>query len=129
MSEVAETLGEVGADDQIWVELEDGTEFEGRASPVDYDPEDSLRIEVRPQGENDRYELSASYDGGWSDVQVRHVEADAGDASWTDLGTAEEVEIRERGGQIQGETAGAEETSKEVEGEQEGASGDAETPR
>lgn len=108
MSEVAETLGEVGVDDQIWVALEDGTEFEGRASPVDYDPDGSLRIEIRPQGENDRYELSANYDEGWSDVEVRHVEAEAGDASWTDLGMVEDVEIREQGGELQGETTGAE---------------------
>ena len=115
MSEVAETLGEVGADDRIRVWLEDGTEFEGRASPVDYDAEDSLRIEVRPQGENDRYELSATYDEGWSDVEVRHVVADVGDASWSDLGTVEDVEIREQGGEIQGETAGAEDADADDE--------------
>ena len=120
MSEVAEDLGAVEADDRIRVALEDGTEFEGRASPVDYDPDDSLRIEVRPQGENDRYELTADYDEGWSDVEVRHVEADAEGSSWTDFGTVENVEIRDSGGEIQGETAGTEETSKEMEDERDG---------
>ncbi|MFC4549248.1 MULTISPECIES: hypothetical protein [Halorussus] len=115
MNQVVENLEAVEVDDRLRVALEDGTEFEGRASPVDYDPEDSLRIEVRPQGENDRYELRATYDEGWSDVTVRHVVADAPDAQWEDVGTVRSVEIRGSGGEIQGETAGAEETSQEMD--------------
>ncbi|USZ68648.1 hypothetical protein NGM10_02635 [Halorussus salilacus] len=100
MTELAEALGEVGVDDRLRVTTEDGTAFEGRASPVDYVPEESLRIEVRPEdGGVDRYEIRATYDDGWSDPLVRHAEADAEDGSWTELGRVGEFAAEEQGGQ------------------------------
>ncbi|WP_132057632.1 hypothetical protein [Halorussus amylolyticus] len=105
MSDLVEILGDVDVDDHLRVTLDDGTEFEGWASPVDYVPEESLRIEVRPEGgTTDRYEISAAYDDGWTDPTVRHAEADAESGSWGDLGGVEGVEVESESGQMQGRT-------------------------
>ena len=93
-SELVERLGEADLNDRVRVTLSDGTTFEGPASPIDYVPEDSLRVEVRPEGgSTERYELSAEYDDGWSDLAVRHVDAADGDDDWEELGTVERVEV------------------------------------
>jgi len=109
MSDLAETFGEVGADDNVRVVLDDGTAFEGRASPVDYVPEESLRVEVRPQdGEGERYEIRGEYDEGWGDLTVRRADM-AGEATeWEDVGTVEGLEAREAGGDVSAESDGGE---------------------
>jgi len=91
---LAERLGAVEVGDHVSVDLGDGTTFEGPASPVDYVPEESLRVEIRPEGgTTERYELSAEYDGEWSDLSVRHTDAADSDAGWESLGPVEHVEV------------------------------------
>ncbi|MFC7080714.1 hypothetical protein [Halorussus caseinilyticus] len=92
-TELVERLGGLDPNDRVRVTLADGTTFEGPASPIDYVPEESLRVEVRPEGgTTDRYELSAEYDAGWSEVSVRHADAAGESEGWEDLGAVEAVE-------------------------------------
>lgn len=92
-TELVERLGEMELNDWVSVSLSDGTSFEGPASPIDYVPEDSLRLEVRPEsGATERYELSAEYDGGWSEPTVRHTDASDEETGWEELATVESVE-------------------------------------
>ncbi|NHN58281.1 MULTISPECIES: hypothetical protein [Halorussus] len=93
-SELVERLGEADLNDRVRVALADGTTFEGPASPIDYVPEESLRVEVRPgDGSTERYELSAEYDDGWGDLSVRRSDAADGDAAWEELGRVEQIEV------------------------------------
>ncbi|UPV99538.1 hypothetical protein M0R88_13545 [Halorussus gelatinilyticus] len=93
--ELAERLGAAEVGDHVTVDLADGTSFEGPASPIDYVPDESLRVEVRPEGgTTERYELRAEYDGEWSDLSVRHVDIADGDAEWEPLGDVERIEVR-----------------------------------
>jgi len=105
MSDLAETVREISADDNLHVVLDDTTEFEGRASPVEYVPEESLRIEVRPRNDaGERYEIRGEYDDGWSDLTVRRAEM-AGEATeWEELGTVDSLEAREAGGDVTAES-------------------------
>ena len=92
MTDLAETLGEMDVNDYVRVTLTDGTTFEGRADPIDYDPEASLRLEVRPPDEpTERYEIRSEYDGEWTEPAVRRVTTDDPDADWEEVGTVEEV--------------------------------------
>ncbi|WP_134669062.1 hypothetical protein [Halorussus marinus] len=101
MSHLAETFGEVDAEDTVRVVLDDGTEFEGRASPVDYVPDESLRVEVRPRDRaGERYEISGEYDEGWSDLTVRRADMDGDETEWARLGTVESLEARDAGGDV-----------------------------
>lgn len=95
-TELVERLGDMELNDRMSVTLSDGTDFEGPASPIDYVPEESLRLEVRPEGgATERYELSAEYDEGWSDLRVRHTDASDEESGWKELGEIERVEIDE----------------------------------
>ncbi|WP_435179333.1 hypothetical protein [Halorussus sp. AFM4] len=92
-TEAVERLANAEQNDTVRVELSDGTTFEGPASPIDYVPEESLRVEVRPEGgTTERWELSAEYDGGWSDLTVRHADA-AENEDWEDRGTVERLRV------------------------------------
>jgi hypothetical protein len=91
-TELVERLGEMEVNDWVRVSLSDGASFEGPANPIDYVPEDSLRLEVRPGGgTTERYELSAEYNDDWSEPTVRHTDAGE-EAGWEGLGTVESVE-------------------------------------
>ena len=93
MSELVEKLGGLEVGERVKVTLSDDTTFEGRANPIDYVPEESLRVEVRPEGgSGDRYEISAAYDEGWSVPQTRHVDAEAETTEWESLGTVDEAD-------------------------------------
>jgi len=94
-TELIERLGAAELNELVKISLSDGTTFEGPASPIDYVPEDSLRLEVRPEGgTTERYELSAEYDDGWSQLTVRHTDANEKGSGWEELGTVEDVEVR-----------------------------------
>jgi len=93
MHEVVEKLGDLGVDEGVRVTTTDGTTFEGPANPIDYVPEDSLRIEIRPENSDERYELRAEYDGEWTDVRVRMAEMDGAETEWEELGTVDRLEI------------------------------------
>ena len=93
--ELAERLGDLEVDDHVRVTTTEGTTFEGGANPIDYVPEESLRVEVRPGNTDDRYEMSAEYGEGWSDVSVRMADMSGEDTAWQDLGTVERVNVRE----------------------------------
>ncbi|WP_276300803.1 hypothetical protein [Halorussus lipolyticus] len=93
-TELVERLGEMELNDRVSVTLSDGASFEGPASPIDYVPEDSLRLEIRPEdGATERYELSAEYGDEWRDVAVRHTDASDEGSGWEQLGEVESVEI------------------------------------
>jgi hypothetical protein len=93
-TELVERLGGMELNDRVSVELSDGASFEGPASPIDYVPEDSLRLEVRPEGgTTERYELSAEYDNDWSELTVRHTDATEEQSGWKELTEVEAVEI------------------------------------
>lgn len=92
--ELAERLGDLDVDDHVRVTTTEGTTFEGGANPIDYVPEESLRVEVRPGNTDDRYEMSAEYEDGWSDVNVRMADMAGEDTTWEDLGTVEHVDAR-----------------------------------
>ncbi|UPV73492.1 hypothetical protein M0R89_13175 [Halorussus limi] len=94
-TELVERLGAADVGDHVSVDLADGTSFEGVASPIDYVPEESLRVEVRPEGgTTERYELRADYDGEWNAMSVRHTDAADGDSGWETLGAVERIEVR-----------------------------------
>jgi|SRR6056297_377838 len=90
---LAERLGDLDVNDRVRVTTTDDTTFEGPASPVDYVPETSLRVEIRPKNTDRRYEMRASCDDGWGDVAVRLAEMDGDDTEWQDLGAVERVEV------------------------------------
>ena len=95
--ELVERLGGLEVGDRVRVTLSDDTTFEGQANPIDYVPEDSLRVEVRPEsGSGDRYEISSKCeDDGWSELQTRHADMAAEATEWEDLGTVERVETED----------------------------------
>jgi hypothetical protein len=92
--ELVEKLGDLDLNDRVRLTTSDGATFEGPASPIDYVPEDSLRVEIRPANTSERYEISASWDDEWSELAVRHVDAADADSAWEDRGTVERVEVR-----------------------------------
>lgn len=86
MTDIVERLGEVQQHDRLTVDVDDGTTVEGTAAPVNFDPNDRLRIEIRPDDGDERYDLSATLeDGEWTPVGVRR---QAGDADWEEVGEA-----------------------------------------
>ena len=98
MSTHAETLGDLDVYQHVTVTLDDGTTLAGRANPIDYMPEQSLRLELEPDDEeNVRYQFTASYDGEWEEVRAQRVAAD--DEDWNDIGTVTEVEPEETEGE------------------------------
>jgi hypothetical protein len=93
--ELVEQLGDLEVGDRVRVTLSDGTTFGGQANPIDYVPEESLRVEIRPEDDPERYEIRSKYEDGWSEVRARGANM-AGEATeWEDLGTVEDVERRE----------------------------------
>jgi hypothetical protein len=93
--ELVEQLGDLGVGDRVRVTLSDGTTFGGQANPIDYVPEESLRVEVRPEDDPERYELRSEYDDGWSEVRTRGADMAAEQTEWEDLGTVESVDRAE----------------------------------
>jgi hypothetical protein len=92
--ELVERLGEMELNGRVSVTLSDGGTFEGPASPIDYVPEESLRVEVRPEdGPTERYELSSEYDDEWSELAVRRTDASEDEAGWEEVGGVESVAI------------------------------------
>ena len=94
--ELVERLGGLEVGDRVRVTAEDET-FEGQANPIDYVSEESLRVEIRPGDGNDRYEINAEYDDGWSEPKVRHTPGNGPDADWEKLGTVDAVEPADGG--------------------------------
>lgn len=87
MSDIVDDLAAVVPHDRVAVELADGTTVEGRAAPVTFDPNERLRIELRPEAGDERYELAATVEGGeWTPVRVRR---QSGDGGWESLGDAD----------------------------------------
>ncbi|MFC4549249.1 MULTISPECIES: hypothetical protein [Halorussus] len=94
MTDLAEMLGGMDVNDYVRVTLTDGTTFEGQADPIDYDPEESLRLEIRPPDKpTERYEIRSEYDGGWDELAVRRVAVDEPNADWEELGTVEDATV------------------------------------
>ena len=91
--DLVERLGDLDVNDEIRVTTTGDATFEGPASPVDYVPDESLRVEVRPENSDERYEMRATYDDGWGDVAVRLADMDGQDTEWRDLGTVERIEV------------------------------------
>lgn len=96
MSKVTK-LGSLGVFDHVQVLLGDDTELEGRATAIDYVPEERLRLELRPRNSGVRYELSAEHgESRWSPIRVRRcdTEADADALQWESLGNVVNVSVR-----------------------------------
>ena len=105
MSNTAEALGDLEVYQHVTVTVDDGTTVEGQANPIDYVPEESLRVEVGPDGEEDlRYQFVAEYDGEWSDVRAERIGPD--DEDWQEVGTVTDVEAEETEGES-GDQVGA----------------------
>lgn len=97
MTALAERLGEVELYTDVSLELADGTTVEGRASPIDYTPDEHLRLELRPMGEESshRYEVHAHHEGGeWETPHVREIEP-ATEEDWTELGELQDFSVAE----------------------------------
>lgn len=95
MSTLAERLGEAELYSTVTLKLADGTTIEGKASPINYVPDDSLRMELRPEGENSsrRYAVEAHCeDGEWEPPTVREIDP-ATESDWEDLGTVEDFSV------------------------------------
>ncbi|SEO80501.1 hypothetical protein SAMN04487948_105241 [Halogranum amylolyticum] len=94
MSKVT-TLGELDVFDHVRVLLTDDTEIEGRATAIDYVPDERLRLELRPRHSGVRYELSAEHGGSrWSPVRVRRCDTEADAVEWESLGNVGGVSVR-----------------------------------
>ena len=93
--ELVERFGGLEVGDRVRVTLSDGTTFGGQANPIDYVPEQSLRVEVRPEDDPERYEMRSEYDGEWSEIRVRGADMKADETEWEDLGTVESVDRAE----------------------------------
>lgn len=95
MSKVT-TLGELDPFDHVQVLLSDETQIEGRATAIDYVPDESLRLELRPRHSGVRYELTAEHgDSRWSPVHVRRCDTEAEVSEWEDLGNVKGITVRE----------------------------------
>ena len=97
MTALPERLGEIELYTDVTLELADGSNIEGRASPIDYVPDEHLRMELRPMGEesNHRYEVHAHYEGGeWETPTVREIEP-ASEEDWTELGELQDFSVEE----------------------------------
>ena len=105
MSNAAEALGDLEVYQHVTVTLDDGTTVEGQANPIDYVPEESLRVEIGPDAEEDvRYQFVAEYDDEWSDVRGERIGPD--DEDWQEVGTVTDVDAGEAEGENE-EQAGA----------------------
>lgn len=94
MSKVTQ-LGELDVFDHVRISLTDGGEVEGRATAIDYIPNESLRLELRPRHSGVRYELSADHGGSrWSPIQVRRCDTEADVVEWESLGNVQGVSVR-----------------------------------
>jgi len=100
--DLPERLGDLDVYDTVRITTTEGTSFEGPASPIDYVPEESLRVEIRPENSDERYELRADYEDGWSDVSARLADMDGEDTAWQDLGTVESVAAESESGESKG---------------------------
>ncbi|WP_408958239.1 hypothetical protein [Natrinema sp. 74] len=100
MADPMATLAEVNVYDELRVTLLNGTSVEGRASPVDYVPEDHLRIEIKEEDddtETTRYEISAAYvNGEWEHPRVRRYKYGVEEDKWVSVGKVGEAKIAER---------------------------------
>ena len=97
MSVLAERLGEIELYSDVTFELADGTTIEGRVSPIDYTPNEHLRMELRPfsEGTARRYEIHADYrDGEWETPTVQSVVPADGE-EWEELGELEDFSVAE----------------------------------
>lgn len=97
--DLVERLGDLDVNDRVRVTTTDDTEFEGPASPIDYVPDESLRVEVRPENSDERYEMRATCDGEWSEVTARLADMAGEETEWRDLGTVERVEVEAESGE------------------------------
>jgi len=101
--DLVERLGDLDVNDRIRVTTADDASFEGPVSPIDYVPEESLRVEVRPENSDERYEMRATYDGEWTGVTVRLADMAGEETEWQDLGTVEGVEVETASGEAEWE--------------------------
>ena len=96
MTALAERLGEIELYSTVTLDLADGTVIEGRANPIDYTPDEHLRMEIRPMGEESshRYEVQAHYEGEWETPKVRKVVPADGE-EWNELGELQDFSVAE----------------------------------
>lgn len=88
----AAQLGELELGATVQLTLLNGTTIAGIAGPIDYVPDERLRLELRPRDDSSiRYEAKALCDdAGWSPVTVRRYAR--GDDDWEVLGVVKGVQ-------------------------------------
>lgn len=98
MNDTIETLSDVTPRDRVRVTLLNGEQLEGTAGPVEVDPDERIRIELR-SGEEDhavRYDVRAGTDGGeWSQPVARRYDVKHEEDEWVTMGEVSEATILE----------------------------------
>jgi hypothetical protein len=90
-SNAVEVLADLEQQQRVRLTLGDGGTVEGRAAQCEYTPDDRLRLELTPTaGGEGRYQARASYDGGWSPIELRHAGERRGEG-WRTLGEVVDV--------------------------------------
>ena len=92
MNDHVHTLRDLEQGQAVRLTMADGTTVEGRVNQFDFDPDESLRLELSTDasGDRDRYQAFAVAEGdGWSPLTVRR--HDGEESEWADLGEATDV--------------------------------------
>jgi hypothetical protein len=86
-------LGDLELGETIQLTTLNGQTISGRAGPIDYTPDDWLRIEIEPEdGAPIRYELATrAEDFGWNPITVRRYQQ--GDEDWVSMGILRTVAV------------------------------------
>ncbi|MEM4781725.1 MAG: hypothetical protein QXG03_09235 [Halalkalicoccus sp.] len=98
MSDPIETLRAVSPQDHVRVTLLNGDQLEGTAQPVEVEPGERLRIELRT-GEADhavRYDVRAAVESGeWETPTARRYDVKHEDGEWVTMGDVREATVLE----------------------------------
>lgn len=98
MSDPIDTLSDVAPRDRVRVTLLNGEQLEGTAQPVEIDPGERLRIELR-SGEEDRavrYDVRAGNDDGeWDQPVARRYDVKHEEGEWVAMGKVSEATVLE----------------------------------
>lgn len=98
MGEPIDTLSDVTPQDRVRVTLLNGEQLEGTAQPVEVEPGERLRIELR-SGEADhavRYDVRGEADDGeWNRPVARRYDVEHEEGEWVTVGKVSEATVLE----------------------------------
>ncbi|ADJ14094.1 hypothetical protein [Halalkalicoccus jeotgali] len=99
MNDPIRTLADVAPHDRVRVTLLNGDRLEGRAQPVEFEPERRVRVELR-SGDVDRairYDVSSTYrTDEWETPVARRYDVRHEESEWITMGDVSEASITER---------------------------------